>query len=221
MDKEIKRIENDLDKLLMDMDAEDEQEDIQTLEKSIQDLNTNFGQIDGRYTRIKEEIEDDKPDNEKPLMNKLKSIQYEMNRCKKKLEAKEKNLESLKRKNKYYDGELEGTERIKAEREIALDNQKKVDSHGLIINSIQENVKAAGTNLQNINTELDSQGQKMDRIHERVLETDDTVKKTSKIMSGMERRSSCSKILAFIAIIVFGLFDVVFGGYVIYKKVAK
>ena len=145
---------------------------------------------------------------EKPLINKLKSIEYDMNKCKKKITEKENRLDKLKRASKYFDGELEGAEKMKAQREILLENQKNVDNQGLIIDSIQENVKAVGNNLTNINTELKNQDEKMDRIQDKVIETENEIKKTSKIMSKMERRNACMKALTLIAIIVFGLFDI-------------
>ena len=127
-------------------------------------------------------------------------------------------VEKLKRMDKYYEGGLEGAEKMKAERDILLENQKRVDNQGLIIDSIQENVKVVGTNLNNINTELNSQGEKIDRIHDRVIETEQEVKKTAKIMNKLERKQSCSKIVTVIAIILFGIFDVAFGIFGLYKK---
>ena len=97
---------------------------------------------------------------------------------------------------------------MKTEREILLENHKDVDNQGLIIKSIQKHVREAGTNLENINNELESQGQKMDRIQENILSTEDEVKKTSKIMGKIERRHNCMKILGFMAAILFGLFDI-------------
>ena len=116
------------------------------MERNIQELNANYDKIDDRYSKIKEEIEE-QPDNEKPLINKLKSIEYDMNKCKKKITEKEAKVEKLKRMDKYYEGELEGAEKMKAERDILLENQKRVDNQGLIIDSIHENVKVVGTNL--------------------------------------------------------------------------
>ena len=98
---------------------------------------------------------------------------------------------------------------MKAEREILLDNQKQVDNQGLIIDSIQQNVKAVWTNLNNINTELDSQGQKMNRIQDKVNDTENEIKKTSRIMGKLERRHNCMKILSLIFIIIFGILDLV------------
>ena len=218
MDKEIKKIQLDLDELLLNIDGvEDDKDDVYNMERNIQELNANYDKIDDRYSKIKEEIEE-QPDNEKPLINKLKSIEYDMSKCKKKITEKEAKVEKLKRMDKYYEGELEGAEKMKAERDILLENQKRVDNQGLIIDSIQENVKVVGTNLNNINTELNSQGEKIDRIHGRVIETEQEVKKTAKIMNKLERKQSCSKIITVIAIILFGIFDVAFGIFCLYKK---
>ena len=218
MDKEIKKIQLDLDDLLMSVDnIDEEREDIYNMERSIQELNANYDKIDDRYSKLKEEIEE-QPDCEKPLINKLKTIQNDLKKFKKKMNEKEDKLGKLKRISKLYDGELEGAERMKAERDLMLDAHKDIDNQGLIIDSIQENVKAVGQNLTNINTELDSQGQKMDRIQEKVVETEDQVKRTGKIMGKMEKRQNCMKILTVIAIIVFALFDLAWVSFLLYRK---
>ena len=218
MDKEIKKIQLDLDGLLMSVDnIDDERDDVYNMERSIQELNANYDKLDDRYSRLKEEIEE-QPDCEKPLINKLKTIQNDLKKFKKKMKEKEDKLGKLKRISKFYDGELEGAEKMKAERDIMLQDHKNIDNQGLIIDSIQENVKAVGQNLTNINTELDSQGQKMDRIQEKVLETEDQVKKTGKIMGKMEKRQNCMKILTVIAIIIFALFDLAWIAFLLYHK---
>lgn len=218
MDKEIKKIQLDLDDLLMSVDnIDDERDDVYNMERSIQELNANYDKLDDRYSRLKEEIEE-QPDCEKPLINKLKTIQNDLKKFKKKMNEKEDKLGKLKRISKFYDGELEGAEKMKAERDIMLQDHKNIDNQGLIIDSIQENVKAVGQNLTNINTELDSQGQKMDRIQEKVLETEDQVKKTGKIMGKMEKRQNCMKILTVIAIIIFALFDLAWIAFLLYHK---
>ena len=218
MDKEIKKIQLDLDDLLMSVDnIDDERDDVYNMERSIQELNANYDKLDDRYSRLKEEIEE-QPDCEKPLINKLKTIQNDLKKFKKKMNEKEDKLGKLKRISKFYDGELEGAEKMKAERDIMLQDHKNIDNQGLIIDSIQENVKAVGQNLTNINTELDSQGQKMDRIQEKVVETEDQVKRTGKIMGKMEKRQNCMKILTVIAIIVFALFDLAWVSFLLYRK---
>ena len=220
-DKEIKKIQLDLDELLLSVDnIDDKEEDIYNLERNIQELNANYDKIDDRYSRLKEEVEE-QDDTEVPLLNKLKTIKNDMNKYKKRINEKEEKLAKLKRISKYYEGELEGADKKKAEREILLENQKQVDNQGLIIDSIQENVKAVGTNLNNINTELDSQGQKINRIQDKVIETENEIKKTSRVMGKIERRHNCMKILSLIFLIIFGLFDVAWIVFLIILKFRK
>ena len=162
-------------------------------------------------------MEDD-PDNEKPLINKLKSITNDMDKFKKKLDEKNNKLDKMKRTNNYFQGNLTGIEKKKAEREILLDQHKQTDEHGDIINDIHQNVRAAGGNLININAELDNQGQQMDRVHETVLDTRQKIKTTGKVMTKIECRTQCMKITMLIAVIFFGIFDVGWVGYLCYRK---
>ena len=150
-DKEIKKIQLDLDDLMLSIDKTYDEDNVYDIERSIQEFNANYDKIDDRYSRLKDEI-DEQPEYEKPLINKLKMIQSDMSKCKKKINEKENKLDKIKRKNQYYNGELEGADRMKTEKEILLENQKNVDNQGLMINSIQQNVKEAGTNLLNIIT---------------------------------------------------------------------
>ena len=101
---------------------------------------------------------------------------------------------------------------------MGLDNLKEVDNQGLIIDSIGENIKVANANLVNINAELDNQGQQMNRIQEKTHETESQVKQTAKIMNKMEGRAKCIQVIAFIAIIVCGLFDIFWLVFLIVRK---
>ena len=170
-----------------------------------------------RITRLREDL-DEQPENERPLMNKLKSITNDMDKFKRKIDEKNNKLDKLKRENKYFEGELEGVEKKKAEREILLDQHKDIDNQGELIDSIQQNVKAAGSNLYNMNNVLDEQGQQMDRIHDTVLNTNEQIKKTGHVMSKIEWRNQCMKVSTLIAVIVVGIFDVGWIGYLLYKK---
>ena len=85
---------------------------------------------------------------------------------------------------------------------------KEVDNQGLMIDSIGENIKTANINLTNINNELQNQGEQMNRIQEKTLETENQVKQTGKIMTKMEGRAKCIQILTFLSVILFGLLDV-------------
>ena len=217
MDKEIKKIQLDLDELLANIDNIDDNEDINNMERNIQDFHDNYENLDSRISRIKDEM-DDEPDIEKPLINKLKSIANDMDKFKRKLEEKNNKLDKLKRTSQYFDGNLEGVEKKKAEREILLDQHKEIDNQGELIDSIHNNVKVAGSNLNNINTELDNQGERMERIHDVVLNTNQKVKKTGKVLSTMERRSKCMKVVALFAIVLLAIVDAGSIAYVCYKK---
>ena len=116
------------------------------------------------------------------------------------------------------EGNLTGVDAIKAQRNMALDNNREVDHHGLIIDSIGENIKTANVNLNNINTELQNQGDQMNRIQEKTLDTEKKVKDTGKIMTRMEGRAKCVQIITFFAVIIFGIFDVVLIANLVYKK---
>ena len=163
---------------------------------------------------------EEQPENEKPLINKLKILSSDMDRFKKKLDEKNTKLNKLKVTNKYFDGELEGIEKKKAERDIALDQHKEIDNQGEIIKDIHLQVRAAGDNLNNMNNALKDQGEQMNRIHDTVLNTNQKVKQTGKVMSAIERRYQCMKVITFGAVILFGIFDVGWVGYLCYKRFA-
>jgi len=219
IDKELKSIQSELSSLLMSIEELDNNnDDAYLIERKVQEFNTIYDKIDDKYSKIKERLEEE-PEDEKPLLHKMKSIEDDMNKCKRKIVEKKNKLDQLKLKSQYYNDELEGADKMKAERNILLENQKKVDVHGLMIKSIQENVKSAGTNLQNINNELDSQGEKMDRIHEKVIDTENEVKQTAHILNRMEGRNVCMKILAWITIIVLGLLDIAWIIFLIIKRI--
>ena len=117
MDKEIKSIQLDLDKLLLNIDNIGDNQDLDNMERDLQELNENYENIDQRISRLREDL-DEQPENERPLMNKLKSITNDMDKFKRKIDEKNSKLDKLKRANKYFEGELEGVEKKKAEREI-------------------------------------------------------------------------------------------------------
>ena len=79
MDKEIKKIQLDLDDLLANIDNIDENDDINNIERNIQDFHDNYENLDNRISIIRERM-DEEPDNEKPLINKLKSITNDMDK---------------------------------------------------------------------------------------------------------------------------------------------
>ena len=58
----------------------------------------------------------------------------------------------------------------------------------------------------------------MNRIQQKTNETESQVKQTAKIMTRKEGRAKCIQIIAFIAVIVCGLFDIFWIIFLIVKK---
>ena len=188
--------------------------------KEVYEAEQKLREIEQKIKRTKEEIEGINEDISisRPLLNSLKSEEKDL----KIYENKYKNLvdywEKKRRQEELISGNLTGANAIKAQRELALENQKEVDNQGLIIDSIGENIKNANVNLVNINNELQNQGEQMNRIQEKTLETENQVKQTGKIMTRMEGRAKCIQILTFLAVFIFGLFDVVLVTFLLIRK---
>jgi DNA repair exonuclease SbcCD ATPase subunit len=125
---------------------------------------------------------------------------------------------SARAKQDLMEGKLTGADALKAAREIGLDNIKETDNQGLMIESIAENVKGANQNLTNINAGLNEQGEQMNRIQKTTLETESQVKQTGKIMTRMEGRAKCIQIITFLAVVLFGLFDIFWIVFLCIKK---
>ena len=106
-------------------------------------------------------------------------------------------------------GKLTGVERKKAQRDMALDQVKEVDEQGLMLNSIHDNVKGANTNLENMNVEVKKQGEQLDRIGDKVITIDQSVKKTGEVMGEIERRNCCRKCSLVFGIIVLFLVNII------------
>ena len=82
MDKEIKKIQLDLDSLLNDIDGVEDtnNNNIDDMERNIQEFYENYESIEGRISQLKENLEEEEEDGQKPLINKLKSITNDMDR---------------------------------------------------------------------------------------------------------------------------------------------
>ena len=157
-----------------------------------------------KIKQTRDELEDDNS-NLKPL---LKIELGDLDIYEKRYKTQKLFWEKKRREEDLKSGKLTGADVIQAQREIGLDNVKEADNQGLMIDSIEENIKNANINLTNINNELQSQGEQMNRIQEKTLETEDQVKQTGKIMNKMEGRAKCIQILTFLAIILFCLLDI-------------
>ena len=188
--------------------------------KELYEAEQKLREIEQKINRTKEEIESINEDTSisRPLLNSLKSEEKDLNIYENKYKTYVDYWERKRKQEELIRGNLTGADAMKAQREMALDNQKEVDNQGLIIDSIGENIKNANVNLVNINNELQNQGEQMNRIQEKTLDTENQVKQTGKIMTRMEVRAKCIQILTFFAVFIFGLFDVALVTFLLIRK---
>ena len=146
--------------------------------------------------------------NKKPLINKLSQYKSDLEIANNKLNDKKNRWKTQYNIELLKEGKLTGADKIRTERDMILDQHKEVDFQGNIIDSIASNIKDTNRNLEGINTELKEQGEQMNRVQDHALNAESTVKQTDKIMTKMERRQKCMKIIGAIAVIIFAIFDI-------------
>ena len=203
-DDDINAISRDVEKftrlvnnISLDDDTYQVKSQIEELEQMYERINTNMDEFDA-----------DLDSNKKPLLNKLSEFKSDLEIAKNKLNEKKNvwqnqhNLELLK------EGQLTGYQKVKAERDIIMDQHKETDYQGEVIKSIGENIIDANKNLVGINQELNQQGDKMVNIQKTTNDMEGTVHKTGDVMSKIEWRNKCAKVVGIIAIIVVGLADI-------------
>ena len=204
MSADLKSLSNDIDRLKSRIERLDENGDVYQNKNDIETYEKNYNRL---YEKLNDITEGDS-NLEKPLISKVNQCKSDLeiisNLLNRKKEAikKKYNIELLK------GGELSGADKIKTERDMIMDQHKETDYQGNMIDSIASNIKSANNNLVNINTELKNQGEQMNRIHDHVANAESEVKQAEKIMTRMERRQKCMKIVGGCAVVILGIFDV-------------
>lgn len=204
MSADLKSLSNDIERLKARIERLDENGDVYQNKNDIETYEKNYNRL---YEKLNDLTEGDS-NLEKPLISKVNQCKSDLeiisNLLNRKKEAikKKYNIELLK------GGELSGADKIKTERDMIMDQHKETDYQGNMIDSIASNIKSANNNLTNINTELKNQGEQMNRIHDHVANAESEVKQTEKIMTRMERRQKCMKIVGGCAVVILGIFDV-------------
>ena len=122
-----------------------------------------------------EEINADESSYTRPLLNSLRSDEKDLEIYQKKYQNLVTYWQKKRMQEDLVSGNLTGSNAIKAQREMGLDNIKEVDNQGLIIDSIGENIKSANANLVNVNNELQNQGEQITRIQQNNHEIDSQV----------------------------------------------
>ena len=170
---------------------------LKTIDEAIKEVKSEIDDIENYESSI-----------EKPLLTEFKTDVSDLNIYENKYKAQVKIWEKKRRENDLLSGKLKGDEAIKAQREIGLDNIKEVDNHGKIIDSIAENIKGANLNLENINNNLQDQGEQMNRIQDKNIHIDYEFKQVNKIMPKIEGKAKCIQILTFCSVFFMGIADI-------------
>ena len=205
MSADLKTLGNDIERLKNKIDRLDENGDVYQTKNDIETYEKNYNRLLEKLNDITE----GESNLEKPLISKVNQMKSDLeiilNLINRKKEAVKRkyNIELLK------NGELTGADKIKTERDMIMDQHKETDFQGNVIDSIASNIKDANNNLGNMNTELKNQGDQMNRIQDHAANAESEVKQTEKIMNRMERRQKCMKVVGGIAVVILGIFDLV------------
>jgi methyl-accepting chemotaxis protein len=190
--------------------------------QEFEDLERWYQKLSSKIEECDNDIQDSSmTSNKKPLINKLNQYKSGLDIAKNKLNEKKNRWKTQYNIELLKEGKLTGAEKIKTERDMILEQHKETDYQGNIIDSIASNIKDTNRNLEGINTELKSQGDQMNRIHDHAMNADTQVKQTEKIMTKMERRQKCMKVIGGIAVVIFGIFDIVWLIFWIIRRFAK
>ena len=207
-ESDFKTLEMKIDRLEDKIRSLNIENDTDALPRKVKELDSFLKEIADDYHHIEEEVNDDESSITKPLINKLNIYKKEIEKNERILEKKKYELKRLTQNDDLFAGRLTGADLYEAQNKVLLDQHKEIDNHGVTIEAIGENIKNANANLLNINNELNEQGEQIDRIDNKVHETEAITKQTNAIINRMTTRQKCVKYLSFIAIIVFGIFDV-------------
>ena len=189
--------------------------DLNNLFKAERDIN-ECRTLLSKFDRIKKETQEEiNFSNEKYNIKSLMS-DYELRL--KELNKKDSEFTKKSNEQKLLNGELTGVEAKKATRNMALDQVKQVDKHGLLIQDTANQVNNAVNNLQEINTEINRQGQQIDQIHSTVNNAQTKVKKTDKDIRQMISSQRCMKCALCTLVVLLVLLDAIFGIYLLVKK---
>ena len=185
------------------------QDDAYRNKQEFEDLENMYKKLYSKLDECDADIQDSSfTSNKKPLLSKLNQYKSDLEIAKNKLNEKKNRWKTAYNMELLKEGKLTGADKIKTERDMIIDQHKETDYQGEIIGSIASNIKGANRNLEGINEELKNQGDQMNRIHDHAMNAETEVKQTEKIMTKMERRQKCMKVVGGCAVVFFGIFDI-------------
>ncbi len=208
MDGDVKNLGTDVERFDRKVGNLEAQGDVYRVKQEIEDLEAMYKKLNSRIDDCDSEIQDSSyTSNKKPLINKLNQYKSDLEIAKNKLNEKKNKWKTQYNIELLKEGRLTGADKIKTEREMIYAQHQETDYQGDIIGSIASNIKDTNRNLEGINTNLKQQGEQMQRVHNTALNTEKEVKHTEKIMTKMERRQKCMKVVGGVAIVIFAIFD--------------
>ena len=207
-DSDIKAIGNNVEKFVKKVNNLNVNDDAYQLKNDIEELEGMYNDLNSQMEECDNDLKDSSDSNTKPLINKLTQFKTDLDIAKNKLNSKKNawqtnyNLELLK------EGKLSGYDKKKAERDIIIDQHKETDFQGELIKGIGESIKGSNQNMENINAELKQQGEHIINLQGTTTGISGKVSNTERVMTKIERRQVCGKVIGAIAIIVVGLADI-------------
>ena len=197
----IEKLKNRVENLKPSDNLAQSQDEVQEIDNVIQDIEENIKELD--------DDEDGDLSNQKPLMDKFSEYKSDFDIIKNKFLKKKDEVMTAHNQELLMQGKLHGVEKKKAERDMALDQIKQIDEHELIIDGIGNNIKDANTNLANMNVEAKKQRERIDNIGDKVVQMDQTVKKTGDVFDGVEKRVFCRKFMLWLGIVILTLANII------------
>ncbi len=206
-DDDVITIENDVKAFTKKVNSINIDDDVYQVKDEIEELEAMFDEINSKMEDCDNDLKDTSS-NTKPLLNKLSQHRTDLEIARNKLNEKKSAWKSKYNMEMLQEGKLTGYERVKAERDLIMDQHKETDYQGDIIKGIGEQIKGANKNLEGINSELKQQGDQIINVHANTANINTKVASTEKVMTKMERRQRCAKVVGIIGIITVGLADI-------------
>ena len=207
-DSDIKTIGNSVEKFVKKVNNLNVNDDVYQIKNDIEELEGMYNDLNSQMDDCDNDLKDSSDSNTKPLINKLTQFRTDLDIAKNKLNSKKNSWQTNYNLEMLKEGKLSGYDKKKAERDIIIDQHKETDYQGDLIKGIGEHIKGSNQNMENINAELKQQGEQIINLQGTTTGISGKVSNTERVMTKIERRQVCGKVIGAIAIIVVGLADI-------------
>ena len=207
-DSDIKTIGNSVEKFVKKVNNLNVNDDVYQIKNDIEELEGMYNDLNSQMDDCDNDLKDSSDSNTKPLINKLTQFRSDLDIAKNKLNSKKNSWQTNYNLEMLKEGKLSGYDKKKAERDIIIDQHKETDYQGDLIKGIGEHIKGSNQNMENINAELKQQGEQIINLQGTTTGISGKVSNTERVMTKIERRQVCGKVIGAIGIIVVGLADI-------------